>query len=58
MQKEQVKCVNRVEDLKIKIEKERTRLNQLVMDRKAEETYRQSLLVDELVAEYIRLTNE
>jgi hypothetical protein len=58
MQKEQVKRVNRVEDLKIRIEKERTRLNQLVIDRKAEETYRQSLLVDELVAEYIRLTNE
>lgn len=51
-------CVNRVEDLKIRIEKERTRLNQLVMDRKTEETYRQSLLVDELVAEYISLTNE
>jgi len=50
--------VNRVEDLKIRIERERTRLNQLVTDRKAEETYRQSLLVDELVAEYIRLTNE
>lgn len=58
MRKEQVKRVNRVEDLKIRIEKERTRLNQLVIDRKAEETYRQSLLVDELVAEYIRLTNE
>lgn len=58
MRKVQVMCVNRVEDLKIRIEKERTRLNQLVMDRKTEETYRQSLLVDELVAEYISLTNE
>lgn len=57
MRKVQVMCVNRVEDLKVRIEKERTRLNQLVRDRKAEETYRQSLLVDELVAEYIRLTN-
>lgn len=51
-------CVNKVEDLKMRIERERTRLNQLMNERQAEETYRQSLLVDELVAEYIRLTNE
>ena len=58
MQKVQVMCVNRVEDLKTRIERERARLNQLVKERQAEETYRKSLLVDELVAEYIRLTNE
>lgn len=51
-------CVNRIEDLKVRIEMERTRLNQLAADRKTEETYRQSLLVDELVSEYISLTNE
>ena len=51
-------CVNRVEDLKIKIEKERSRLNQLVKDMRIDETYQQSLLVDELVEEYISLTSE
>ncbi|MCI5994650.1 MAG: Spo0E family sporulation regulatory protein-aspartic acid phosphatase [Blautia sp.] len=51
-------CVNRVEDLKARIEKERSRLNQLVRDMQIDETYQQSLLVDELVAEYISLTNE
>lgn len=58
MRKVQVMCVNRIEDLKVRIEMERTRLNQLAADRKTEETYRQSLLVDELVSEYISLTNE
>ena len=51
-------CVNRVEDLKVKIEKERSRLNQLVKDMRIDETYQQSLLVDELVEEYISLTSE
>lgn len=58
MQKVQVMCVNKIEALKIRIEQERAHLNQLVLDRKAEETYRQSLLVDQLVAEYIGLTSE
>ncbi|MDY4516666.1 MAG: hypothetical protein SPD93_09335 [Lachnospiraceae bacterium] len=47
-----------MEDLKARIEKERSRLNQLVRDMQIDETYQQSLLVDELVAEYISLTNE
>ncbi len=50
--------MNKIEALKIRIEQERAHLNQLVLDRKAEETYRQSLLVDQLVAEYIGLTSE
>ena len=58
MQKVQVMCVNKIEALKIRIEQARAHLNQLVLDRKAEETYRQSLLVDQLVAEYIGLTSE
>ena len=50
--------VKRIEDLKIRIEKERTSLNQMVKDMKVDEAYQQSLLVDALIAEYISLTNE
>ncbi len=52
-------CVNKkVEELKLRIEKERIRLNQMMKERKVDETYRQSLVVDELIAEYISLINE
>jgi hypothetical protein len=45
-----------VEELKVSIERERTRLNTMILEKKAKETYEQSLLVDKLVEEYLDLT--
>ncbi|MEE0419537.1 MAG: hypothetical protein UDG86_05730 [Lachnospiraceae bacterium] len=48
--------MNRLEDLKIKIEEERGKLDKLVEEMKLEESYRQSVLLDGLIEEYICLT--
>lgn len=47
-----------LEALQSKIEKERKKLDQLVRDRKIEESYHQSLVLDILVEEYIVLTSQ
>lgn len=47
-----------VEALKQKIERERIKLDQLIRERKVEESYRQSLVLDGLVEEYIGLVNK
>ncbi len=48
--------VNKIDELKSRIEKEREKLNCLIEEQNAAETYRQSLVVDELVEEFIALT--
>lgn len=50
--------MKRLEALQSKIEKERSKLDQLVKERKIEESYRQSLVLDILVEEYIVLTSK
>ena len=49
--------MNKLEDLKIKIEEERSKLDKLVEEMRLEESYRQSVLLDGLIEEYIGLTN-
>ena len=50
-------AMKKMEALKLKIEEERVKLDQLIRERKVEESYRQSLVLDGLVEEYIGLTN-
>ena len=49
--------MNRVEELKAKIEKARNELDKLIGRNELEAVYKQSLAVDALVEEYIELTD-
>lgn len=48
--------VNKIDELKNRIEVEREKLNCLIKEQNTAETYRQSLVVDKLVEEFIALT--
>lgn len=48
--------MNRLEDLKIKIENERSKLDHMVEELKLEESYQQSLVLDGLIEEYLEVS--
>ena len=50
--------MKKMDALKLKIEEERVKLDQLIRERKVEESYRQSLVLDGLVEEYIGLMKQ
>lgn len=47
--------MNNIENLKIRIEEERKRLDKFIADGKIKESYQQSMVVDGLVEEYIEM---
>lgn len=49
--------MNKIEHLQIRIEEERSKLDEMVEEQSLEESYKQSVLLDGLIEEYIRLTN-
>lgn len=51
-------AMKKMDALKLKIEEERVKLDQLIRERKVEESYRQSLVLDGLVEEYIGLMKQ
>lgn len=49
--------MNKIENLKMKIEEERKKLDKLIEENKFEESYKHSVRLDGLIEEYINLTN-